>query len=140
MSTADSARLTGEQHGWPAIPGLLVQTPYLAWIGLGVQRYEPDDVATRLPFRVELSNDGSRSSTVSMALRYVAASTGGDLLCGARTVRRARRARLHRDHGVRRVGQGSRARDPDLPHRMTAPGQRRRMTFPVTSADASDAR
>jgi len=121
VSTADSARLTGEQQlrRRAAIPGLLVQTPYLAWLGLQVQRYEPDDVATRLPFRVELSNDGStfhggvigavidttgalaawsnhdfgrgtRSSTVSMALQYVAASSGGDLLCGARTVRRAR--------------------------------------------------
>jgi uncharacterized protein (TIGR00369 family) len=86
---------------------------------LEVERYEPDDVATRLPFRTELSNDGQtyhggvvgavidttgalaawsnhdfergmRASTVSMALQYVAASSGVDLLCSARTVRRAR--------------------------------------------------
>jgi acyl-coenzyme A thioesterase PaaI-like protein len=31
-----------------------------------------------------------RASTVSMALQYVAGSAGGDLLCAARTVRRAR--------------------------------------------------
>ena len=91
----------------------------MSWLGLVVERYEPDDVATRLPFRVELSNDGStyhggvvgavidttgalaawsnhdfdrgmRASTVSMALQYVAGSSGGDLLCSARTVRRAR--------------------------------------------------
>jgi uncharacterized protein (TIGR00369 family) len=84
-----------------------------------VERYQPDDVATRLPFRTELSNDGQtyhggvvgtvidttgalaawsnhdfergmRASTVSMALRYVAAASGGDLLCSAQTVRRAR--------------------------------------------------
>lgn len=102
-----------------AIPALFAKTPFLAWLDLVVERYEPDDVATRLPFRVELSNDGStyhggvvgavvdttgalaawsnhdfdrglRASTVSMALQYVAGSSGGDLLCSARTVRRAR--------------------------------------------------
>lgn len=102
-----------------AIPGVFSRTPFLAWLGLVVERYEPDDVATRLPFRVELSNDGAtyhggvvgavidttgalaawsnhdfgrgiRASTVSMALQYVAASSGGDLLCSACTVRRAR--------------------------------------------------
>jgi len=101
------------------MPGIFAQTPFLAWLGLQVERYEPDDVATRLPFRIELSNDGStyhggvvgtvidttgalaawsnhdfergmRASTVSMALQYVAASAGSDLFCTARTVRRAR--------------------------------------------------
>jgi uncharacterized protein (TIGR00369 family) len=102
-----------------AIPALFAQTPFLAWLGLQVERYQPDDVVTRLPFRVELSNDGvtyhggvvgavidttgalaawsnhdfdrgTRASTVSMALQYVAAGTGGDLVCAAHTVRRAR--------------------------------------------------
>ena len=102
-----------------AMPAIFARTPFLSWLGLVVERYEPDDVATRLPFRVELSNDGStyhggvvsavidttgalsawsnhdfdrgvRASTVSMALQYVAGSSGGDLLCSARTVRRAR--------------------------------------------------
>jgi uncharacterized protein (TIGR00369 family) len=102
-----------------AMPAVFAKTPFLSWLGLVVERYEPDDVATRLPFRVELSNDGStyhggvvgavidttgalaawsnhdfdrgvRASTVSMALQYVAGSSGGDLLCAAHTVRRAR--------------------------------------------------
>jgi uncharacterized protein (TIGR00369 family) len=102
-----------------AIPGIFAGTPFLAWLGLLVERYEPDDVVTRLPFRVELSNDGTtyhggvvgavidttgalaawsnhdfdrgiRASTVSMALQYVAAGSGGDLHCTARTVRRVR--------------------------------------------------
>jgi uncharacterized protein (TIGR00369 family) len=102
-----------------AVPAAFAKTPYLSWLGLVVERYEPDDVATRLPFRLELSNDGStyhggvvgavidttgalaawsnhdfdrgmRASTVSMALQYVAGSSGGDLLCSARTVRRVR--------------------------------------------------
>lgn len=109
----------GQLQRRAAIPGIFAQTPFLAWLGPLVERYEPDDVATRLPFRVELSNDGAtyhggvvgavidttgalaawsnhnfdrgiRASTVSMALQYVAASSGDDLLCVARTVRRAR--------------------------------------------------
>ena len=116
-----SGRLTEaeQQQRRAAMPGLFAGTPFVAWLGLEVQRYEPDDVATRLPFRVELSNDGvtyhggvvgavidttgalaawsnhdfdrgTRAATVSMALQYVAAATGGDLLCAARTVRRVR--------------------------------------------------
>ena len=102
-----------------AIPAIFARTPFLAWLGLVVERYEPDDVASRLPFRVELTNDGAtyhggvvgavidttgalaawsnhdfdrgiRASTVSMALQYVAAGSGSDLHCSARTVRRAR--------------------------------------------------
>jgi uncharacterized protein (TIGR00369 family) len=91
----------------------------LAWLDLQMERYEPDDVTTRLPFRDELSNDGAtyhggvistvidttgalaawsnhdfdrgiRASTVSMALQYVAVGDGSDLICQATTVRRAR--------------------------------------------------
>jgi uncharacterized protein (TIGR00369 family) len=108
-----------QQERRAAIPAIFAKTPYLSWLGLVVERYEPDDVATRLPFRLELSNDGStyhggvvgavidttgalaawsnhdfdrgmRASTVSMALQHVAGSSGGDLLCSAGTVRRVR--------------------------------------------------
>ena len=121
MSADGAGHLTEaeQQQRRAAMPGIFAQTPFLAWLGLQVERYEPDDVATRLPFRIELSNDGStyhggvvgavidttgalaawsnhdfergmRASTVSMALQYVAASAGSDLFCTARTVRRAR--------------------------------------------------
>ena len=102
-----------------AIPSIFAKTPFLAWLGLEITQYAPDHVETRLPFRHELSNDGKsyhggvvgavidttgalaawsdhdfdrglRASTVSMALHYVAAASGSDLLCSARTVRRAR--------------------------------------------------
>ena len=33
---------------------------------------------------------GTRAATVSLSVQYVAASDGGDLTCGAATVRRAR--------------------------------------------------
>ncbi len=121
MSAGESSRLTEVEQAQrrSAIPSVFAQTPFLAWLGLAVERYEPDDVATRLPFRTELSNDGStfhggvvgtaidttgalaawsnhdfdrgvRASTVSMALQYVAASAGSDLFCHATTIRRAR--------------------------------------------------
>ncbi len=121
MSTAEAGRLSEaeQRERRAAIPGIFAKTPFLAWLGLEVERYEPDDVMTRLPFRVELSNDGKtyhggvvgavidttgalaawsnhdfdrgmRASTVSMALQYLAAASGSDLLCRAQTIRRAR--------------------------------------------------
>lgn len=101
------------------IPSLLTATPFVALLGLVVERYEPDDVTVRLPFRHELSNDGRtyhggviatvldttaaltawsnhdfdrgvRSATVSLAVQYLASSEGSDLWCHAVTVRRAR--------------------------------------------------
>lgn len=121
MSTAEEGRLSEaeQRERRAAIPGIFAKTPFLAWLGLEVARYEPDDVTTRLPFRVELSNDGKtyhggvvgtvidttgalaawsnhdfdrgmRASTVSMALQYLAAASGTDLLCRAQTIRRAR--------------------------------------------------
>jgi uncharacterized protein (TIGR00369 family) len=121
MSQDDSVRLTDaeQEQRRAAMPDLFIKTPFLAWLGLEVTRYEPDDVATSLPFRHELSNDGRtyhggvvgsvidttgalaawsnhdfergvRASTVAMSLQYVAASAGSDLRCEARTVRRAR--------------------------------------------------
>ncbi|MGP0031762.1 MAG: PaaI family thioesterase [Acidimicrobiales bacterium] len=121
MSAADAVALSEEeqQQRRLAVPALFGQTPFLHWLGLQVERYEPDDVTTRLPFRVELTNDGMtyhggvigsvidttgalaswsnhdfergiRASTVSLALQYVAAGANSDLLCHATTVRRVR--------------------------------------------------
>jgi uncharacterized protein (TIGR00369 family) len=83
------------------------------------ERYEPDDVTVRLPFRADLTNDGtyyhggviaavmdttgalaawsnhdfdkgSRASTVSMTIQYVGACKHADLLCHARSVKRGK--------------------------------------------------
>ncbi len=121
MSQEDSGRLSEAEQlkRRAAIPDLFNRAPFLAWLGLQVERYEPDDVTLRLPFRHELSNDGKtyhggvvgavidttgalaawsnhdfdrgiRASTISMALQYVAVSAGSDLICQATTVRRVR--------------------------------------------------
>jgi uncharacterized protein (TIGR00369 family) len=102
-----------------AVRDLMFSTPFLAGLGVGFDRFEPDDVVLRLRFREELTNDGSvyhggviasaidtagaaaalsnhdvsrggRPATVSMSVQYVGAARRSDLLCAARTVRRAR--------------------------------------------------
>jgi uncharacterized protein (TIGR00369 family) len=102
-----------------AVPGSMLATPYLSWLGLAFERYEPDDVVMRLAFRPELTNDGTyyhggvvaaaldtagaaaawsnhdfskgtRASTVAMSLQYVGAAKRSDLLCHGRVVRRGR--------------------------------------------------
>ena len=102
-----------------AVPKTMLATPYLSWLGLQFERYEPDDVLMRLPFRAELTNDGTyyhggvvaaamdtagaaaawsnhdfdkgmRASTVGMSLQYVGAAKKSDLLCHGRVVRRGR--------------------------------------------------
>ncbi len=102
-----------------AIADIMPKTPFIGGLGIVFDRYEPDDVTLRLPFRVDLTNDGvvyhggvvaavidtagaaaawsnhdfergAKASTVSMTVNYVGAARQSDLLCHARTVRRAR--------------------------------------------------
>ena len=102
-----------------AVRDLMPKTPFLAGLGIVFERYEPDEVTVRLPFREDLTNDGtyfhggviasvidttgaaaawsnhdfdkgSRASTVSMSIQYVGAAKKSDLICHARTVRRGK--------------------------------------------------
>ena len=102
-----------------AIAELMPATPFLAGLGVSFDRYEPDDVVLRLPFRADLTNDGvvyhggviaslmdtagaaaawsnhdfergARASTVSISIQYVGAARGSDLLCHARALKRGR--------------------------------------------------
>ena len=102
-----------------AVAELMPTTPYLAGLGIVIERYDPDEVTVRLPFRAELTNDGTyyhggviaavvdtagaaaawsnhdfdkgaRASTISLSLQYVGACKRSDLLCHARTVRRGK--------------------------------------------------
>ncbi|HML01021.1 MAG TPA: PaaI family thioesterase [Acidimicrobiales bacterium] len=102
-----------------AVPDTMLATPYLSWLGLRFERYEPDDVLMRLGFRKELTNDGTyyhggvvvaamdtagaaaawsnhdfnkgvRASTVGMSVQYVGAAKQSDLLCHGSVVRRGK--------------------------------------------------
>jgi uncharacterized protein (TIGR00369 family) len=107
-----------EQHELrQAIPEAWLTTPFMGGLGLVFENFEPDDVTIRLPFREDLTNDGTyfhggviasvidstgaaaawsnhdlekgtRASTVAMSIQYVGAAKRSDLLCRARTVRR----------------------------------------------------
>ncbi len=108
-----------QQRRRQAIRELMPATPFIAGLGLVIERYEPDDAMVRVPFREDLTNDGTyyhggviasaidtagacaawsnhdfdkgaRASTVSMSVQYVGACKRSDLLCHARTVRRGR--------------------------------------------------
>ncbi len=102
-----------------AIRDLMPATPFIAGLGLVFDRYDPDEVVMRVPFREDLTNDGTffhggviasaidtagaaaawsnhdfdkgaRASTVSMSVQYVGAAKRSDLVCTARTVRRGK--------------------------------------------------
>jgi uncharacterized protein (TIGR00369 family) len=107
-----------EQHERrQAVRDLMPTTPFLGGLGIVFERYEPDDVIIRLPFREDLTNDGTyfhggviasvmdtagaaaawsnhdfdkgmRASTVAMSIQYTGAAKRCDLLCHARTARR----------------------------------------------------
>jgi uncharacterized protein (TIGR00369 family) len=102
-----------------AVPAVMSRSPYLAGLGIIFDRYEPDEVTVRLPFRAELTNDGTyyhggviaavmdtagaaaawsnhdfdkgvRASTIAMSIQYVGACARSDLVCHARAVRRGK--------------------------------------------------
>jgi len=108
-----------QQRRRAAIAELMPTTPFLAGLGILIERYEPDDVTLRIPFRPDLTNDGTyyhggviaagmdsagaaaawsnhdfdkgmRASTVGMSIQYVGACKQADLVCHARVVRRGK--------------------------------------------------
>jgi uncharacterized protein (TIGR00369 family) len=118
---AERAALTDEeqQRRRAAVAELMPTTPFLAGLGVLIERYEPDEATLRLPFRADLTNDGTyyhggviaavmdtagaaaawsnhdfdkgaRASTVAMSIQYVGACKQSDLLCHARAVRRGK--------------------------------------------------
>jgi uncharacterized protein (TIGR00369 family) len=99
--------------------GVMVKSPYIASLGVVVERWEPDGVTLRLPFDPELTNDGAvyhggavaslmdttgaaavwaghdfdkgaRAATVSMTINYTGAALHADLLADAVCVKRGR--------------------------------------------------
>lgn len=119
MTDAEPLSDEEQQRRRLAIRDLMPATPFIAGLGVTFDRYEPDDVVLRVPFREDLTNDGvsyhggviasaidtagaaaawsnhdfdrgTRASTVSMSVQFVGAAKRSDLVCTARTIRRAR--------------------------------------------------
>ena len=138
-----------------AIAELMPTTPYLSSLGIVFERYEPDDVTIRLPFRADLTNDGTyyhggviaavmdttgaaaawsnhdfdkgaRASTVAMSIQYVGACKQSDLRCHAADGPPGQGAHVHRDHRDRRRRRRGRPRGADLPDRVMATASRPR--------------
>jgi uncharacterized protein (TIGR00369 family) len=99
--------------------GAMTKTPYIASLGIVVERWSPDGVTLRMPFDPELTNDGAvyhggavaslmdttgaaavwaghdfdkgtRAATVSMTINYTGAAGSADLLAHAVCVKRGR--------------------------------------------------
>lgn len=108
-----------QQKRRQAVKDLMPKTPFIGWLGIVFDRYEPDDVVLRVPFREELTNDGTyyhggvvasaidtagaaavwsnhdfdkgqRASTVSVSIQYTGACKQSDLVCHAACIRRRR--------------------------------------------------
>jgi uncharacterized protein (TIGR00369 family) len=108
-----------QQRRREAIRDLMPATPFLSGLGVVFDRYEPDEVTLRLPFRPDLTNDGTYyhggvvasvvdtagaaaawsnhdfdkgtgASTVALSIQYVGACKRSDLVCHARAVRRGK--------------------------------------------------
>jgi uncharacterized protein (TIGR00369 family) len=102
-----------------AMRDVLSSTPYIAGLGVVMERWDPDGVRIRLSFDERLTNDGAvyhggavaalvdttgaaavwaghdfdkgvRAATVSMTVNYTGAGRGGDLVAEAECVRRGR--------------------------------------------------
>jgi len=102
-----------------AVAQIFPTTPYLKGLGIVIEVFEPDHARIRLPFREDLTNDGSvyhggviaavldtagaaaawsnhdfdkgaRASTVSMTVQYLGACKRSDLVCDGRALRRGR--------------------------------------------------
>ena len=99
--------------------GVMVKSPYIASLGIVVERWDPEGVTLRLPFDPELTNDGAvyhggavaslmdttgagavwaghdfdkgvRAATISMTINYTGAAVQADLLADAVCVKRGR--------------------------------------------------
>ena len=56
---AESLTEDQQQRRRQAVVELMPSTPYMSWLGIAFEHYESDDVTIRLPFREDLTNDGT---------------------------------------------------------------------------------
>ncbi len=108
-----------QQQQRAAVPEFMPKTYFISSLGLVFDKYEPNEVTVRIPFKKELTNDGTfyhggvvaaaidtagaasvwsnhdfnkgvRASTISISIQYVGACKKSDLVCHARCVKRGK--------------------------------------------------
>jgi len=118
--SAPKALTDEEQHARrQAVVELMPKTPFISGLGLVFEEITPDAAVVRLPFRHDLTNDGTfyhggvvaavidtcgalaawsnhdfskgmRASTIAMSVQYVGACKQSDLICQARAIKRGK--------------------------------------------------
>ncbi len=102
-----------------AVPQITVETFFIKSLGLQIEKYDPDEVTVMLPFREELTNDGTHyhggviaaamdtagamaafsnhdfnkghnASTISLTINYVGVAKKSNLICEATTKKRGK--------------------------------------------------
>lgn len=108
-----------QQQRRDAVRQLMFKTPYIENMGIVAEEWSPEGVRLRLPFDARLSNDGrvfhggavaslmdtagaaavwaghdfdkgAKAATVNMAINYLGAAYGSDLVAEARCVKRGK--------------------------------------------------
>jgi hypothetical protein len=75
---ADSLTEEQQQRRRQAVRDLMPTTPCMGWLGIVLDRYEPDDG----------TDFHGRDRSVTMSIQYVGAAKRSDLICHGRTARR----------------------------------------------------
>lgn len=137
MNGTDGTDMTRAENGpGAAIAEMMLTTPFISWLAVRFDELRTDDVVLRVPFRADLTNDGTnyhggviaaaldtagaaaawsghdiaagtRASTVSMSVQYVGPCAGSDIVCRSRTVRRGRQLIFTEIHATAGAVDGS---------------------------------
>ncbi len=119
MSASGAPAGEGAESALRSIVEMMPKTPFISGLGLVIEESAPDMAVVRLPFRHDLTNDGTyyhggviasaidtcgalaawsghdlskgtRASTISMSIQYVGACKRSDLICRARAIKRGK--------------------------------------------------
>ena len=119
MTMSDALTDDEQQERRRAVVEMMPKTPFIGGLGLVFEEISPNSAVVRLPFRHDLTNDGTfyhggvvasvidtcgalaawsdhdfnkgmRASTIAMSVQYVGACKRSDLICRATTIKRGK--------------------------------------------------
>ncbi|MDP1819803.1 MAG: PaaI family thioesterase [Acidimicrobiales bacterium] len=119
MSAPEALTPEEQQARRQAVVEMMPKSPFIAGLGLVFEEIAPDAAVVRLPFRHDLTNDGTfyhggvvaavidtcgalaawsnhdfnkgmRASTIAMSVQYVGACKRSDLVCQAHAIKRGK--------------------------------------------------